>query len=92
MVQGRDVLGAVFFGVRLELDFARYQMRCLAGTVPRTRQCICIHYLVVYVCLQSFDAVGWAAGRASDLKKLSGELLVWLSVWSEVQMIWIWSS
>jgi len=34
-----------------------------------------------------------AAGRASGLwKKLSGEVLAWLSVWSEVQVICIWSS
>ena len=38
------------------------------------------------VCLQCFDAVGWAAGRASGLKKnLSGGVLAWLSVWSEMQ-------
>jgi len=43
-------------------------------------------------CLQCFDAVGWVAGRASGLQKLSGEVLAWLSVWSEVQMICIWSS
>jgi len=36
--------------------------------------------------------VGWASGRASGLKKLSDEVLAWLSVWSKVQMIWIWSS
>jgi len=36
-------------------------------------------------CLQCFDAVGWAAGRASGLEKLSGEVLAWLSVRSEVQ-------
>ena len=35
--------------------------------------------------LQCFDAVGWAAGRASGLQKLSGGVLAWLSVWSEVQ-------
>jgi len=35
------------------------------------------------LCLQCFDAVGWAAGRASGL---SGEVLAWLSVWSEVQL------
>jgi len=36
--------------------------------------------------LQSFDIVGWAAGRASGLeKKLSGGVLAWLSVWSELQ-------
>jgi len=34
-------------------------------------------------CLQCFDAVGWAAGRAPSLKKLTGEVLAWLSVWSE---------
>ena len=42
-------------------------------------------------CLQCFDAVGWAAGRASGLKKLSGGVLAWLSVWSEVQTC-IWPS
>jgi len=37
-----------------------------------------------------FYTVGWAAGRASGLwKKLSGGVLAWLSVWSEVQTcIW----
>ena len=49
--------------------------------------------LASVVCfLQCFDAVGWVAGRASGLqKKLSGGVLVWLSVWSEVQTC-IWTS
>jgi len=35
------------------------------------------------LCLQCFDAIGWAAGRASAAcKKLSGGVLAWLSVWS----------
>ena len=42
-------------------------------------------------CLQCFDAVGWAAGRASGLQKTSGGVLAWLSVWSEVQTC-IWPS
>jgi len=42
-------------------------------------------------CLQCFDTVGWAAGRASDLQKLRGGVLAWLSVWSEVQTC-IWPS
>jgi len=29
-------------------------------------------------CLQCFDTVGWASGRASGLYRLSGEVLVWL--------------
>jgi len=33
----------------------------------------------LHLCLQCFDAVGWAAGRASGLKKLSGGVLTWLS-------------
>jgi len=37
------------------------------------------------------DAVGWAAGRASGCKKLSGVVLAWLSAWSEMQ-ICIWPS
>jgi len=43
-------------------------------------------------CLQCFDAVGWVAGRHMAFKNLSGEVLAWLSVWSEVRMICIWSS
>ena len=43
-------------------------------------------------CFQCFDVVGWVAGRASGLWKRSGEVLAWLSISSEVQMICIWSS
>jgi len=35
--------------------------------------------------------VGWQEGHPA-CKKLSGEVMVWLSVWSEVQMICIWFS
>jgi len=44
--------------------------------------------------LPCFDAVGWKAGRgrASSLQKLSGEVVSWLSVCSEVQVICKWSS
>jgi len=40
---------------------------------------------------ECFDADGQAAGRASGLqKKMSGVVLAWLSVWSEVQTcIWL---
>jgi len=35
----------------------------------------------------------WLGGRkASGLYKLSDRVLAWLSVWSEVQMICMWSS
>ena len=44
------------------------------------------------ICLQCFDTVGWVSGRASGLWKLSDEVLVWLSVGSEVQIACIWSS
>ena len=43
------------------------------------------------LCLHCVDNVGWASERASSLKKLSDEVLVWLSVWSEVQIVCIWS-
>ena len=48
-------------------------------------------HLIRSSCLQCFDAVGWAAGRASGLQKLSGGVLAWLSVWSEMQTC-IWPS
>ena len=43
--------------------------------------------------LQYFDAAGWASGRKGirPVKKLSGEVLAWLSVWSKVQTC-IWPS
>jgi len=50
-------------------------------------------YFTVYKAdvLHCFDAVGQAAGRASGLQKLSGGVLVWLSVWSKMQTC-IWPS
>jgi len=41
-------------------------------------------------CLQCFDSVGWQEGHPA-CKKLSGGVLAWLSVWSEVQTC-IWPS
>jgi len=43
----------------------------------------------------AFSALTLLVGRQeghSAYKKLSGEVLAWLSVWSEMQMICIWSS
>ena len=50
-----------------------------------------LSYVLLFLCLQCFDAVGWATGRASGLKKLSGGVLTWLFVWSEMQTC-IWPS
>ena len=55
-----------------------------ATRLPFNTQCpVFIHYW--YAALQCFDAVGWAAGRHPASKKLSGGVLAWLSVLSEVQ-------
>ena len=48
--------------------------------------------VLLFYSLQCFDTVGWASGRASGLQKLTDEVLVWLSVWNEVQIVCIWSS
>jgi len=37
-------------------------------------------------CLQCFDTVGWVSEREPGLLKVS-DMLVWLSVWSEVHMV-----
>jgi len=42
--------------------------------------------------LQRFDTFGWGSGRASRIQKLSGEVLLWLYVWKEVQVVCIWYS
>jgi len=39
------------------------------------------------MCLQCFDTVGWASGKASGLQKLGDEVLLWLSIRSEVQLM-----
>ena len=48
--------------------------------------------LRLWICRQCFDTDGWASERASGLWKLSDEVFVWLSVWSEVQIVCMWSS
>jgi len=75
-------------GLRTEVDSEDdLCSRCLFAAVLMTWLTInniLLSYPVLFS-LQCFDAVGWAAGRASGLKKPSGEVLAWLSVWSEVQ-------
>jgi len=43
-------------------------------------------------CVHCFDSVDWASEEHLVCIKLSDEVLTWLSVWSEVQMICIWSN
>jgi len=50
-----------------------------------------IKHVCVCVCV-CFDTVGWASGIESGLQKLSDEMLMWLSVWNEVQIVCILSS
>jgi len=49
-------------------------------------------YVCTCHCIQCFDTVGWRQEEHPPCKKLSDEVLAWLPVWSEVQMISIWSS
>jgi len=47
------------------------------------------------ISLEAFRALTLLVGRQEGhpaCKKLSGEVLAWLSVWSEVRMICIWLS
>ena len=39
-----------------------------------------VYFILISLCLQCFDAVGWVTGRALACKKLSGWVLAWLSV------------
>jgi len=50
---------------------------------------------LVFVCLVAFSALTLLVGRQEGHPaciKLSGGLLAWLSVWSEVQIVCIWPS
>jgi len=51
-------------------------------------------WLYVYLSISAFSALTLLVGRQEGhpaRKNLSDEVLVWLSVWSEVQMTGIWS-
>jgi len=64
----------------------------LKSDLQSTNMYCLLHFQSLFTCLQCFDAVGWAAGRASYLqKKLSGGMLAWLSVRGKVR-ICIWPS
>jgi len=39
-----------------------------------------------------FGTVGWISGKLSSHQKMSDEVLVWLSVYTDVQLIYVWSS
>ena len=55
---------------------------------------VCTFYFIC-VCAFAFSAVTLLVERQAEhsaCKQLSDEVLAWLSVWSEVQMICIWSS
>jgi len=49
------------------------------------------HFCYLFAFSTLMLLIGWQEGH-SACKNLSGEVLAWLSVWSEVQMICIWSS
>ena len=54
-----------------------------------------ISYVAPQPVVYAFSALTLLVERQEEhlvCKKLSGEALAWLSVWSEVQMICIWSS
>jgi len=59
--------------------------------------CICLPCILTALlcCLVAFSALTLLVGRQEGhpaCKNLSGEVLAWLSLWSEVQMICIWSA
>jgi len=65
-------------------------VQCLA-TEQNTKFFIFLHHFLCF-CLQCFDTVGSASEEHPACKKLSDEVLAWLSVWSKLQMVCIWSS
>jgi len=48
--------------------------------------------LCILYCLQFLDTIDWHQKENPACKKLSDEVLVWLSVWSQVQTICTWQS
>ena len=77
-------------GLRLS-ESHRSKGSFMPHSVPYFNCCVRLIWRFDLICLHCFDAVGWAAGKASGLWKQSGGVLVWLSVWSKVQTC-IWPS
>jgi len=72
-------------------ETSRVRNVCVYGGAPKGPQLRGIERGMQCIsCLLCFVTVSWMAGRASDLKKLRGGVLAWLSVWSKVQFC-IWS-
>jgi len=60
-----------------------------------TWQCFMYHMADVIIHASAFSALTQLVGRQEeypDHKKLSDEVLAWLFVWREVQLICVWSS
>jgi len=74
----------------INIDIGIFVTSAIGGNWRR----YCFHICLSF-CETAFSAltvlVGWQEGHPA-CKKLSGEVLAWLSVWSEVRMICIWSS
>jgi len=70
----------------------QHRRRHLVDRPANTGQCMCVF---VNMSLGAFSASTLLVGRREEhpaCKNLSDEVLVWLSVWSEVQIVCIWSS
>ena len=70
---------------------ASYRM-CVPAVVRLIANCYVPFTYLLTQCLQCFNTVGWASGRASGLQKLSDEVIWCGYVWSEVQIVCILSS
>ena len=66
--------------------FNEYYCSILNCTSATTNKRISVQVKACNASTQCFDAVGCAEGKGiRPVKKLSGRVLAWLSVWSEVQ-------
>ena len=54
--------------------------------------CCCVVSLLLHWVIWNYSVMVGHQEEHPACKQLSNEVLAWLSVWSKVQMIWIWSS
>jgi len=80
--------------VDLAMDEA-IDLKRSAALICYNRDFVCIHLSVFYICIPfAFSALTLLVGRQEGhpaCKELSGGVLAWLSVWSEMQTC-IWPS
>ena len=78
------------YGSRIQIGFTFLVPAHPGSPGKRAVKRVCVCLSADLNAFSASDTVGWASGGASGLSELSDEVLVWLSAWSQVQIVCTW--